>query len=58
MLTRYNLVVARNITLEEISCKVNEYSVSENTLYRFVDCFNKIEYQFSTTNNMGDYFLQ
>ena len=41
MLTRHNLVVARNTTLEEVSCKVNEYFVSENTLYRFVDdCFN------------------
>ena len=37
MLTRYNLVVARNNTLGEVSCKVNECSVSENTLYRFVD---------------------
>ena len=33
-MTRHNLVVARNTTLEEVSCKVNEYSVSENTLYR------------------------
>ena len=41
MLTRYNLVVARNTTLEEVSCKVNEYSVSESTLYRFVDGFNE-----------------
>ena len=40
MLTRHNLVVAPNTTLEEVSCKVNEYSVSENTLYRFVDGFN------------------
>ena len=40
MLTRHNLVVARNTTLEEVSCKVNECSVSENTLYRFVDGFN------------------
>ena len=32
------LVVARNTTLEEVSCKVN--SVSENTLYRYVDGFN------------------
>ena len=40
MLTQYNLVVARNTTLEEVSCKVYEYSVSENTLYRFVDGFN------------------
>ena len=40
MLTRYYLVVARNTTLKEISCKVNEYSVSENTLYRGVDGFN------------------
>ena len=40
MLTRYYLLVARNTTLEEVSCKVNEYSVSENTLYRWVDGFN------------------
>ena len=40
MLTRHNLVVARNTTLEEVSCKVNEYSVSDNTLYRCVDVFN------------------
>ena len=33
MLTRHYLVVARNITLEEVSCKVNEYSVSKSTLY-------------------------
>ena len=32
MLTRHNLVVARNDTLEEVSCKVNEYPVSENTI--------------------------
>ena len=40
ILTRHNLIVTRNITLEEVSCKVNEYSVSENTLYRCVDGFN------------------
>ena len=40
MLTRLNLVVARNIKLEEVSCKVNGYSVSKNTLYRFVNGFN------------------
>ena len=34
MLTRHNLVVARNTIWEEVSCKVNEYSVCENTLYR------------------------
>ena len=39
MLNRHNLVVARNTTLEAVSCKVNEYYVSENTLYRFVDGF-------------------
>ena len=39
-LTRHSLVVARYTTLEEVSCKVNEYSVSANTLYRFVDGFN------------------
>ena len=37
MLTRHILVVARNNTLEDVSCKVNEYSVSKNTLFR---CFN------------------
>ena len=37
MLNRHNLVEARNTTLEEVSCKVNECSVSENALYRFVD---------------------
>ena len=40
MLTRHNLNVARNTTFEEVSCKLNEYSVSENTLYRFFDGFN------------------
>ena len=40
MLTRHYVVVARNTTLEEVSCKVNEYAVSENTLYRCVDRFN------------------
>ena len=40
MLTRHNLIVARNTTLEEVSSKVNEYSVSEITLYRFVYGFN------------------
>ena len=40
MLTRYHLVIARNIALEEVSCIVNEYSVSENTLYRFVNGFS------------------
>ena len=39
MLTLHNLV-AWNTILEEVSCKVNEYSVSENTLYRCVDGFN------------------
>ena len=40
MLTRHtgNLVVAQNTTLEEVSCKVNEYSV--HTLYIYVDGFN------------------
>ena len=41
MLTRHNLVVARNTTLEEVSCEVNEYSVSENTFYRCVEGFNE-----------------
>ena len=40
MLTRHNLVVAVNTTLKEVSCKVKEYSVSQNTLYKFVDGFN------------------
>ena len=40
IVTRHNIVVARNTTFEEVSCKVNEYSVSENTLYRYVDGFN------------------
>ena len=40
MLTQHNLVVAQNTTLEEVSCKVNEYSVYGNTLYRCVDGFN------------------
>ena len=40
ILTRHNLVVAQNTTLEEVSFKVNEYSVSENTLYRCVGCFS------------------
>ena len=34
------MVVAQNTTLEEVSCKVNDHSVSENTLYRCVDGFN------------------
>ena len=41
IVTRDYLVVARNITLEEVSCKVNEYFVSEKTLYRCVYDFNK-----------------
>ena len=41
MLTRHNLVVARNMTLEGVACKVNEYSVSENTLYWCVDGSNE-----------------
>ena len=40
MLTRHNLVVAQNTPLEEVSCKVYEYSVSETTLYRCVDCLS------------------
>ena len=40
ILTRYYLVVARNTTLKDVSCKVNEYSVSEKILYRCVDGFN------------------
>ena len=40
MWTRHNLVAARNTTLEEVSRKVNEYSVSEITLYSFVDGSN------------------
>ena len=40
MLTRHSLVVDQNATLEEVSCNVNEYSVSENTLYRCVYGFN------------------
>ena len=30
ILTRHNLVVAQNTTFEEVSCKVNEYFVSDN----------------------------
>ena len=37
---RHNVVAARNITFEEVSCKVNEYFVSKSTLYRCVDGFN------------------
>ena len=37
MLIRHNLVVVRNTTLEDVFCTVNEFSVSENTLYRCVD---------------------
>ena len=33
MLTRHYLVVAQKTILVEVSCKVNEYTVSENTLY-------------------------
>ena len=40
MLTSWNFNW-KAYTLEEVSCKVNEYSVSENTLYRFVDGFNE-----------------
>ena len=36
-MARHNLVVARNTTSEEVSCEVNEYFVSENTLYRCAD---------------------
>ena len=61
MLTRHYLVVARNTTLEEVSCKVDEQiSVSEKILYRCVDGFNSrmVEYPFFTTNNIGDHSLQ
>ena len=40
-LTRHNPVVARDTTLEEVSCKVNEYFVSDSTFNRFVDGSNK-----------------
>ena len=40
MFTRPDLVVARNTTFEEVSCKVNEYSAVSETDYRFVDGFN------------------
>ena len=53
MLTRHNLVVARNATLEEVSCKVNEYSVSENTLYRCVDGFTLNKISFSYNKHFG-----
>ena len=52
MLTRYNLVVARNTKFEEVSCKVNEYSASENTLYRCVDGFNLDRISIFTTNTL------
>ena len=56
-MTRHKLVVTRNTTLEEVSCKGKELFVSENTLYRCVDGFNKDNINFFTTNNMGDHFL-
>ena len=52
ILTRRYLVVARNTTLQEVSCKVNKYSVSENTLYRYVDGFHLDR----ITNILGDQF--
>ena len=48
-MTKYGLVVARNATFEEVSCKVNGYFVSRNTIYRYVDGFNK--YRISISDN-------
>ena len=56
MLTRHNLDVARNTTLEEGSCKVNEYSVSENTLYICVDGFNLDRISNFHNKHLGDHF--
>ena len=59
MMTGHNLLVARNSIVEEVSFKVNEYSVSQNTLNTFLLMSSiKIKYQFFTANNMEDYFLQ
>ena len=57
MLTRHNLVVTRYTILEEVSCKVNEYSVSENTLCICVDGFHEDIISFLHNYNMGDHFL-
>ena len=54
ILTRQNLVITWNITCKKLPVK--EYFVSENTLYRCFNGFNKIEYLFLTTNNMGYLF--
>ena len=53
MLTRHYLVVAQNTTLEEVSCKVNEYLVSENTLYRCVDGFDVDRISIFYNNDFG-----
>ena len=42
ILKRHSLDAARNTTFEDTSSKVNEYFVSENTLYRCVNGFNII----------------
>ena len=38
--TRHNLDVAQNTTFKEVSSKVNEYLLSENTLYKCIAGFN------------------
>ena len=37
ILTRHNLDVARNTTLEEVSCNMNGFLFSEHTIYRCID---------------------
>ena len=56
ILTRHNLVVARNTTFEDVSGKVNECFVSDNSICIVLILSIKIEYQ-SKTNNMGGHFL-
>ena len=41
ILIRHHLVLDRNTTFEQVSCKVNEYFVSENRLDICFDGFNK-----------------
>ena len=47
----------RHTILEEVSCTVNGYFVSENTLYRCVDGFNKDKISISESIQQGRQFL-
>ena len=53
ILLRHNLVVARNTTLEEVSCKIDQYFVSDNTLYICVDGLNKDRISYFNNKQYG-----